>query len=125
MKPAPMAILPPIPLYRRILRTHRQKLPRQERLLGDEYVKSEFRLHRNVENPLHIVCFTHESLVWLCHQYMYCPTEIINSFRWQIGFLSEWQLYAQQIEGDSWRGSKLDRAKLDNMSGMHESVLLV
>lgn len=25
------------------------------RLLGDEYVKSEFRAHRNVENPMHIV----------------------------------------------------------------------
>lgn len=27
----------------------------QERLLGDEYIKSEFRLHRDIENPLHIV----------------------------------------------------------------------
>jgi hypothetical protein len=26
------------------------------RLLGDEYVKSEFRAHREVENPMHIVC---------------------------------------------------------------------
>ena len=25
------------------------------RLLGDEYIKSEFRAHRNVENPMHIV----------------------------------------------------------------------
>lgn len=55
-KAAPMALLPPIPLYRRLLRAHRKHLPREMRLLGDEYIKSEFRAHRNVENPVHIVC---------------------------------------------------------------------
>lgn len=25
-------------------------------MLGDEYVRSEFRAHREVENPMHIVC---------------------------------------------------------------------
>ncbi len=55
-KPAPMALLPPIPLYRRLLRAHRKHLPLEMRLLGDEYVKSEFRAHRDVENPVHIVC---------------------------------------------------------------------
>ena len=65
LKPAPMALLPPIPLYRRLLRTHRKHLPKEMRLLGDEYIKSEFRAHRNVENPVHIVrtlktsCFIH------------------------------------------------------------------
>ncbi|OOF98910.1 hypothetical protein ASPCADRAFT_204615 [Aspergillus carbonarius ITEM 5010] len=57
------------------------------RILGDGYVKSEFRAHRNVENPLHI-----------------------------IGFLTEWQLYAQKLEGDMWVGEKLEKAKLDKMS---------
>lgn len=55
MRPAPMALLPPIPLYRRLLRSHRKHLPTEMRLLGDEYVKSEFRAHREVENPMHIV----------------------------------------------------------------------
>jgi hypothetical protein len=54
-KPVPLALLPPIPLYRRLLRAHRKCLPREMRLLGDEYVKSEFRAHRNVDNPVHIV----------------------------------------------------------------------
>jgi hypothetical protein len=54
-RPAPPALLPPIPLYRRLLRAHRKHLPRKMRLLGDEYIKSEFRAHRNVENPVHIV----------------------------------------------------------------------
>lgn len=53
-RPAPMALLPPIPLYRRILRLHR-RLPREERTLGDLYVKSEFHAHRDVDNPVHIV----------------------------------------------------------------------
>lgn len=83
----PLALLPPIPLYRRILRAHRFHLPRQMRLLGDEYVKAEFRAHRKTDNPVHIV-----------------------------GFLTEWQLYAQQVEGDAWRGEKLDKGKVDKMS---------
>lgn len=66
LRPAPLALLPPIQLYRRLLRAHRHRLTRDERILGDQYVKSEFRAHRNVENPMHIV-----------------------------GFLTEWQLYAQ------------------------------
>ncbi|KAL8715906.1 MAG: hypothetical protein Q9220_000573 [cf. Caloplaca sp. 1 TL-2023] len=87
LKPAPLALLPPIPLYRRLLRAHRKFLPKEMRVLGDEYVKSEYRAHRNVENPIHIV-----------------------------GFLKEWQMYAQQIEGDSWMGDKLDPEKIDKMS---------
>lgn len=83
------SLLPPLHLYRRILRAHRHKLPPDVRLLGDGYVKSEFRLHRDITNPLHI-----------------------------IGFLTEWQKYAQQLEGNSWREGKLDTAKLDRMSGM-------
>jgi len=36
----------------------------------------------------------------------------------QIGFLTEWQLYAQSIEGNSWVGEKLDEGKIAKMSGM-------
>lgn len=57
------------------------------RILGDEYIKAEFRAHRNVDNPVHLV-----------------------------GFLSEWQLYAQKIEGDAWIGEKLDQGKIAKMS---------
>ncbi|KAH8792399.1 hypothetical protein BGZ57DRAFT_938327 [Hyaloscypha finlandica] len=86
-KPAPLALLPPIPLYRRLLRAHRKHLPSEMRLLGDQYIKSEFRAHRNVENPVHI-----------------------------IGFLTEWQMYAQSLEGDSWIGEQMDVGKIDKMS---------
>ena len=54
LKPS-MNLLPPIPLYRRLLRAHRKHLPPEMRLLGDEYVKAEFRAHRDVENPVHLV----------------------------------------------------------------------
>ncbi|KAL9123995.1 MAG: hypothetical protein Q9217_006632 [Psora testacea] len=87
LKPAPLALLPPIPLYRRLLRSHRKFLPKEMRVLGDQYVKSEFRSHRDVENPMHI-----------------------------IGFLTEWQMYAQKVEGDAWKGEKLDKGKIDKMS---------
>lgn len=39
----------------------------------------------------------------------------------QIGFLTEWQLYAQKIEGDSWAGEKLDQGKVAKMSGIMTS----
>ena len=112
LRPEPIALLPPIPLFRRVLRAHR-KLPRDMRLLGDEYVKIEFRSHRNVDNPVHIVCsrqmpakgFTMEQ--GLANQRL----------ELQIGFLTEWQSYAQQLEGDGWRDAKLDKGKIDKMSG--------
>lgn len=50
-----MALLPPIPLYRRLLRAHRKHLPSEMRVLGDEYIKAEFRAHRTVDNPAHLV----------------------------------------------------------------------
>ncbi|KAK8114047.1 acn9 family domain containing protein [Apiospora kogelbergensis] len=88
LRPAPMmALLPPIPLYRRLLRAHRKHLPSEMRVLGDEYIKAEFRAHRNVDNPAHM-----------------------------IGFLTEWQLYAQKIEGEAWKGEKIDPAKVEKMS---------
>lgn len=55
LKPAPAALLPPLQLYRRLLRVHRKKLPADLRLLGDEYVKAEFRAHKSIDNPIHIV----------------------------------------------------------------------
>ena len=54
-RPAPLALLPPIPLYRRLLRAHRRHLPSSMRVLGDNYVRAEFRAHRDVENPVHLV----------------------------------------------------------------------
>ncbi|KAF4556198.1 Succinate dehydrogenase assembly factor 3 [Elsinoe fawcettii] len=57
------------------------------RVLGDDYVKSEFRNHQKIDNPVHIV-----------------------------GFLTEWQTYVQQIEGDEWRGERMDKQKVDKMS---------
>ncbi|KAI5842688.1 acn9 family domain-containing protein [Tricharina praecox] len=87
LKKPSLALLPPLQLYRRLLRTHRKKLPADMRVLGDEYVRAEFRLHRDVENPVHIV-----------------------------GFLTEWQLYAQALEGDTWRGVKLEKDKIEKMS---------
>ncbi|OBR15437.1 Acetate non-utilizing protein [Colletotrichum higginsianum IMI 349063] len=92
LRPAPMALLPPLPLYRRLFRAHRKHLPSEMRVLGDEYIKAEFRAHRNVDNPAHLTLLS------------------------QIGFLTEWQLYAQKIEGDQWRGEKIDPVKVAKMS---------
>lgn len=106
-KPAPLALLPPIPLYRRLLRAHRKHLPSEMRLLGDQYIKSEFRAHRNVENPVHIVNPLHEIGLF----------GVADGLP-QIGFLTEWQMYAQRLGGDSWIGEQMDVGKIDKMSGM-------
>lgn len=79
------------------------------RVLGDDYVKSEFRAHRNVENPAHIVSLPSIDLDGLVADLL---------LRLQIGFLTEWQMYAQKLEGDTWRGEKLDSGKIEKMSGM-------
>ena len=59
LKPLPpnLTVLPPIPLYRRLLRSHRKYLPPAARVIGDEYVKAEFRRTRDSDNPVHIIGF--------------------------------------------------------------------
>ncbi|KIP08023.1 hypothetical protein PHLGIDRAFT_104900 [Phlebiopsis gigantea 11061_1 CR5-6] len=89
LQQARAALLPPLPLYRNILRAHR-RLPVDMRSLGDIYVKSEFRSHRRVDNPIHV-----------------------------IGFLSEWKLYLDQLPADPsqpFTGRKLDPTLLERMS---------
>ena len=61
--------------------------------MGDAYIKSEFRLTRKTDNPLHI-----------------------------IAFLSQWKIYLDELESSGgkehapWKGKRLDMAKLDTMS---------
>ncbi|KAK0193470.1 hypothetical protein F5146DRAFT_1101473 [Armillaria mellea] len=62
LQEASASLLPPIVLYRRLLRAHRP-LPDGMRSLGDSLCESwplfnaEFRRHREVTNPLHIIGF--------------------------------------------------------------------
>ncbi|KAL1727073.1 hypothetical protein EV714DRAFT_217967 [Schizophyllum commune] len=90
LREASASLLPPIQLYRGILRGHRY-LPPEMRSLGDDYVKAEFRRHRKVDNPLHI-----------------------------IAFLTEWKLYLDQLpknEGSiNFSGRKLDPMLIEKMS---------
>ncbi|KAF8645867.1 hypothetical protein AX16_007525 [Volvariella volvacea WC 439] len=83
-------LYPPIPLYRRLLRAHRV-LPHEMRSLGDDYVKAEFRRHREVTNPAHI-----------------------------IGFLSQWKMYLDQLpqgeDAKGFKGKRLDPTVFEKMS---------
>ncbi|KAL7417815.1 hypothetical protein BDY24DRAFT_373014 [Mrakia frigida] len=84
---ASVSLLPPLPLYRRLLRSHRN-LPIEMRSLGDTYIKDEFRRHKTADNPLHI-----------------------------IGFLSQWKHYLDSMEkGELDKGRMLDMDKLEKMS---------
>jgi len=90
LQAASATLYPPIPLYRRLLRAHRN-LPPEMRPLGDSYVKSEFRRHREATNHAHI-----------------------------IGFLSQWKMYLDQIpSGDhapNFSGKRLDPTIFEKMS---------
>lgn len=62
------------------------------RAVGDNYVKDEFRRHKNIDNPLQI-----------------------------IGFLSSWKMYLDQLEVQQgqpggFRGQRLDPQLLEKMS---------
>lgn len=85
-RPPKNPLLPAIPLYRQLLRAHR-KLPTELRQIGDAYISSEFKLHKNVENPAQM-----------------------------IGFLSEWQKYGQELQGDAWKVGKIEKLKVEKMS---------
>lgn len=94
------SLLPPIPLYRRLLRVHRTVLSYEMRSLGDNYVKDEFRRHRKIDNPLQIV-----------------------------GFLGQWKMYLDELEESAlsnagksnpekkrfFEGRKLDMAQFDKV----------
>lgn len=82
-------LLPPLPLYRAILRAHR-RLPYDQRSLGDMYVKAEFRAHKNIDDPFQIV-----------------------------GFLTSWQKYLEMVLQNTeqdWKQYHLEDNMLEKMS---------
>jgi len=72
------------------LRAHRA-LPFEMRSLGDDYVRSEFRRHKDVTNPAYIM-----------------------------GFLAQWKMYLDQLpagpDAHAYRGKKLDSTIFEKMS---------
>jgi len=90
LRHASASLLPPIPLYRALLRAHRV-LPFEMRSLGDGYVRSEFRRHKDVTNPVYIM-----------------------------GFLTQWKIYLDQLpagaDGHAYRGQRLDPTVFEKMS---------
>lgn len=44
-------------LYRSILRAHKRFLPTQMQDLGNKYVRNEFKLHKNAQQPQQIALF--------------------------------------------------------------------
>jgi Complex1_LYR-like len=88
---AAAALLPPLPLYRRIMKAHKF-LPLEMKSLGDQYVRDEFKRHASTENPLQIV-----------------------------GFLTQWKVYLDNLEtqsgtADGYRGRQLDMEQFGKLS---------
>ena len=100
LKPLPpnLQVLPPLQLYRRILRAHRKYLPPKARLLGDSYVKEEFHRTKNIDNPVHIIGFLTQWQVW-------SPFTLYSL-----------QEYCQQVEGKHWKDGKVDIDLLEKMT---------
>lgn len=38
--------------------------------------------------------------------------------------MTEWQMYAQKLEGDSWIGERMDMGKIEKMSGMFSRIFI-
>ncbi|ODQ78149.1 hypothetical protein BABINDRAFT_162822 [Babjeviella inositovora NRRL Y-12698] len=87
------ALLPPLKLYRAILRSHR-KLPQLHRDLGDQYVKAEFKAHKSIDNPLHIV-----------------------------GFLTSWQDYLTMVDQGKWMSDESSGADKLAVQGLTMEML--
>jgi hypothetical protein len=79
-------LLPPLALYRRILRAHRLLPPAQQEL-GNMYVKEEFKAHKSTDNPLYIV-----------------------------GFLTSWQEYLGMVTEGKWIEGSMTTSELNKMS---------
>ena len=78
-------------LYRSILRCHRERVPEPMRLMGDEYVRDEFRRH------------------W---------SEKTTQAQWQT-FIAQWRDYLDKLEGRadaSERSGQLDDSLLSDMT---------
>lgn len=55
--------------------------------MGDQYVRNEFKLHKDIDNPLHIV-----------------------------GFLASWQDYLNMISNGEWKDATLSSETLEKLS---------
>ncbi|CAD6614657.1 BBL_G0013430.mRNA.1.CDS.1 [Saccharomyces cerevisiae] len=62
-------------------------LPTPQREMGDQYVRNEFKLHKDINNPLHIV-----------------------------GFLASWQDYLNMISNGGWKDATLSSETLEKLS---------
>lgn len=88
---AAAALLPALPLYRRIMKAH-LLLPLEMKSLGDQYVRDEFKRHAKIENPLQIV-----------------------------GFLTQWKVYLDNLENQNgqtggFKGKQLDMEQFGKLS---------
>ncbi|KAK3843091.1 MAG: hypothetical protein J3R72DRAFT_367364 [Linnemannia gamsii] len=108
---AKQALIPPLTLYRQILRAHRTHLPPQFRILGDGYVKAEFHRHKTVDNPLYIVGFIEQWTEYLDHIVSSSPKTAASTS------VSSPTATASAIVAQGSRfGKKLDSGLLDKMS---------
>ncbi|CAM0135861.1 hypothetical protein VKS41_001702 [Umbelopsis sp. WA50703] len=104
-------LIPPLVLYRNILRAHR-KLPAALRSVGDDYVMAEFKRHKDIENPAYIVGFLSE---W---------EKYLNTVKLQTSPVAEVisasedakaAIKGEEQQGSEW-GRKLDSQLLEKMS---------
>ena len=90
------SLLPPLQLYRRLLRVHRKALPAEMRVMGDEYVK----VRSLAAQTLPIITRTGLSLPRHTVQAEFRRTRSTENPIYIVGFLGEWKKYLDQLEAD-------------------------
>ena len=81
-----------LPLYRNILRLHREKLPPVMREIGDKYVKTEFKARQYFLK----INLDFSVLTWLPKQAHNNVKTTENQWR---EFVSQWRLYVSTLDG--------------------------
>ncbi|KAI9282898.1 hypothetical protein BC943DRAFT_328525 [Umbelopsis sp. AD052] len=104
-------LIPPLVLYRNILRAHRQ-MPPALRAVGDDYVKAEFKRHKDVDNPAYIVGFLGEWEKYLdtVKQQTSPVAEVISASQ-----DAQAAIEGREQQGPAW-GKRIDPQLIERMS---------
>ncbi|OMH85010.1 Succinate dehydrogenase assembly factor 3, mitochondrial [Zancudomyces culisetae] len=113
----------PLKLYRQILRAHRL-LPNEFRLIGDMYVKQEFRLFKAVTNPDQLSAFNTEWNTYLKTLYLQLGAETQSQHGETASFSDKSDTLGSANQGSLKLGKNLDDEIIQTISHDRAEQLL-
>lgn len=117
---ASVSLLPPLLLYRRLLRVHRTSLPHEMRSLGDVYVK--VRGSGSFSFALDVLQPTLSTHLILYYQDEFRRCRSIDNPIQIIGFLSQWKIYLDTLDAQSRQQTGTHRIGRQLSEGVLEKV---